>query len=116
MSAASAELGPDVQAVLEALDALYNKPDNEAKQGANRWLQGFQKTVRRPLREKGDRSFSAGGFTARALTWFCLILAMCAAGGVADGKHAAPLADAACRATTVCCADISHQGAYQGGA
>lgn len=52
MSAASAELGPDVQAVLEALDALYNKPDNEAKQGANRWLQGFQKTVRRPLREK----------------------------------------------------------------
>lgn len=33
------------QAVLSALDALYNKPDPQAKQQANKWLQDFQKTA-----------------------------------------------------------------------
>lgn len=36
---------PAVQAVLTALDALYNKPEKEAKDQANSWLQDFQKTV-----------------------------------------------------------------------
>lgn len=36
---------PAVQAVLEALDALYKSNDRAAMEQANTWLQDFQKTV-----------------------------------------------------------------------
>lgn len=42
---AAAQHSPAVQAVLSALDALYNKPEKQAKDEANNWLQNFQKTV-----------------------------------------------------------------------
>lgn len=42
---AASPASPAVQAVLNALDALYNKPEKQAKDEANTWLQNFQKTV-----------------------------------------------------------------------
>jgi transportin-3 len=42
---AASQESPAVQAVLTALDALYNKPEKSVKDEANTWLQNFQKTV-----------------------------------------------------------------------
>lgn len=49
MASTSQQQSPAVQAVLTALDALYNKPEKEAKDQANSWLQDFQKTVSVPM-------------------------------------------------------------------
>jgi hypothetical protein len=72
---AASPASPAVQAVLNALDALYNKPEKQAKDEANTWLQNFQKTVG-----------GVGASDGSVVESYTSSLFVGSAGGMGDGK------------------------------